>query len=307
MRLPAPHLVLLLGVAIAAAACSAASSAGPPVDGAPAAGAPAAGAEGAWRSAELTDARTGDAFTVNGLEGKLVAIEPMATWCSNCRIQQREAVSALAAIASDDLVYIGLDVDPSDPAEALAAQAGRRVSPLTATGHVRRRSLGIGPSTRSMPMTTVATSTTATADAGRIAPARAIALGVAGGLVGGILFGALMAMQNMLPMVASLVGSQDAFVGSIIHLAISAGAGLVYGLAVSAVPVLVSSPIAAIASGAVYGVIWWVGGALIAMPLMLGMNDMVLAIGDTQLMSLMGHAVFGVATGLVVYVVARRA
>jgi hypothetical protein len=156
-------------------------------------------------------------------------------------------------------------------------------------------------------MTTVATSTTATADAGRIAPARAIALGVAGGLVGGILFGALMAMQNMLPMVASLVGSQDAFVGSIIHLAISAGAGLVYGLAVSAVPVLVSSPIAAIASGAVYGVIWWVGGALIAMPLMLGMNDMVLAIGDTQLMSLMGHAVFGVATGLVVYVVARRA
>jgi hypothetical protein len=104
MRLPAPHLVLLLGVAIAAAACSAASSAGPPVDGAPAAGAPAAGAEGAWRSAELTDARTGDAFTVNGLEGKLVAIEPMATWCSNCRIQQREAVSALAAIASDDLV-----------------------------------------------------------------------------------------------------------------------------------------------------------------------------------------------------------
>lgn len=151
----------------------------------------------------------------------------------------------------------------------------------------------------------MATATT-TSQANLAAP-RAIALGVAGSIVGGVMFGALMAMQDMLPMVASLVGSGDAGVGFGVHLAISAGAGLIFGLAVAAFPALVGSPIAAVASGAGYGVIWWLAGALVAMPLMLGMNDMVLAVGDTQLLSLMGHLVFGVATGLVVYVASRRA
>jgi uncharacterized membrane protein YagU involved in acid resistance len=43
-----------------------------------------------------------------------------------------------------------------------------------------------------------------------------------------------------------------------------------------------------------YGIIWWVLGALILMPIMLGMNAMVLQIGDMQWMSLIGHIVFGV-------------
>jgi len=50
-----------------------------------------------------------------------VAIEPMAIWCSNCQIQQTEAVAATAATASEDLVYIGLDVDPNEQAADLAA------------------------------------------------------------------------------------------------------------------------------------------------------------------------------------------
>lgn len=151
-------------------------------------------------------------------------------------------------------------------------------------------------------MTTVAESTGA-----RIDGTRAIILGVAGGLVGGVIFGAMMAMQSMLPMVASLVGSEDALIGFVVHLAISAGAGLVFGLAISAVPNLIATPVAAVVAGAVYGVIWWVGGALIAMPLMLGMGEMVLAINDTAIMSLIGHLAFGVATALVVYALARRA
>jgi hypothetical protein len=150
-------------------------------------------------------------------------------------------------------------------------------------------------------MPTIATATPTT-----LQGSRAIVFGVAGGIAGGILFGILMAVQNMLPMVASLIGSQETLIGFGVHLAISAGAGAVFGLAVAALPALISSPVAAVASGAVYGVIWWIAGALIAMPLMLGMNEMVLAIGDMQLMSLAGHAVFGVTMGLVVSYLARR-
>ena len=97
-------------VALAAAACTSGGSAPPTGD-------PAA----AWRTTPLTDVRTGEAFTVASLAGKLVAIEPMAIWCSSCRTQQREAAAALEAIASDDLVFVGLAVDPNERAEDLAA------------------------------------------------------------------------------------------------------------------------------------------------------------------------------------------
>jgi hypothetical protein len=42
------------------------------------------------------------------------------------------------------------------------------------------------------------------------------------------------------------------------------------------------------------------------MPLMLGMNEMVFAIDNTALMSLLGHVVFGVTAGLFVHLGARR-
>jgi hypothetical protein len=117
------RIALVTALALAAAACTG----GAPTPGASAVGggepATEPATDPAWRSAELTDVRSGESFTIDGLQGKLVAIEPMAIWCSNCRIQQREAVTAIAAVASDDLVYIGLDVDPNGQAEALAAYA----------------------------------------------------------------------------------------------------------------------------------------------------------------------------------------
>lgn len=80
-------------------------------------------ADAAWRAERLTDVRTGASFSVDELRGKLVAIEPMAIWCVNCRIQQAEARAALEAIDSDDLVYIGVDVDPNEEPDALARYA----------------------------------------------------------------------------------------------------------------------------------------------------------------------------------------
>ena len=51
-----------------------------------------------------------------------------------------------------------------------------------------------------------------------------------------------------------------------------------------------------IVAGLDTGLVWWVLGALIMMPLFLGMNDMIFVIGQTQWMSLMGHLIFGVIT-----------
>ena len=109
-------LAALVVVALAVAACTGGGATGGVGD---------PDADQTWRTAELVDVRTGEPFTIDGLRGRLVAIEPMAIWCTTCRIQQREAAIALEAIGSDELVYVGLDVDPNEPAEALATYADR--------------------------------------------------------------------------------------------------------------------------------------------------------------------------------------
>lgn len=126
---------------------------------------------------------------------------------------------------------------------------------------------------------------------------RAVTQGVIAGLIGGVVFGGLMAMMNMLPMVAMLVQSDSAVVGFIVHMVISAGIGASFGLIMSFLPV--KGRTGAILVGAGYGVVWWVLGALILMPLMLGMSQMVLQIGEMQWQSLMGHVIFGIVTGFV--------
>ena len=76
-----------------------------------------------WHATSLTDARTGEVFTIDGLEGKLVALEPMALWCVNCRLQQHEVASALELAGHPDLVVISLDVDANEEPAALARYA----------------------------------------------------------------------------------------------------------------------------------------------------------------------------------------
>jgi thiol-disulfide isomerase/thioredoxin len=68
---------------------------------------------------------TGVEFRLKDLEGKVVAIEAMAIWCINCRMQQQEALAALAAVGSPDVVYVRLDVDPNEQAGDLADYARR--------------------------------------------------------------------------------------------------------------------------------------------------------------------------------------
>lgn len=74
----------------------------------------------AWQNHPLTDARSGDIFTLGGFEGKTVFVETMATWCGNCRQQLTNLRDARAQIAADDIVYIGLSVETNISDEALA-------------------------------------------------------------------------------------------------------------------------------------------------------------------------------------------
>jgi uncharacterized membrane protein YagU involved in acid resistance len=120
--------------------------------------------------------------------------------------------------------------------------------------------------------------------------ARILSIGAVAGLIGGIPFGMLMAMMGMMPMIGMLVGAENAFVGVLVHGVISAITGAIYGL--FAVRFAQTWGNAALA-GLVYGVIWWVLGALILMPAMLGMFENIFAIGQMQWMSLMGHIIFG--------------
>ena len=129
--------------------------------------------------------------------------------------------------------------------------------------------------------------------------------GIIAGLGGGVVFGMMMAMMGMLPMIASLVGSQSPVVGAIVHMAISAAIGAFYGVAVTIGRFNLSLGFAVI-SGMVNGVIWWVLGALILMPLGLGMSNMVFVIGTTQWLSLMGHVIYGIVAALLYVVLIRR-
>jgi hypothetical protein len=69
----------------------------------------------AWFANTFTDARTGQTFSINGLKGKVVLVETMAMWCSNC-MQQQGQVKALHQMLGqrDDFVSIGLDIDPGE-------------------------------------------------------------------------------------------------------------------------------------------------------------------------------------------------
>ena len=73
-----------------------------------------------WFSTSLTDARTGQTFSINDFKGKVVLVETMAIWCSNCLKQQGQVKALHEQLgARDDFISIGLDIDPNENTEAL--------------------------------------------------------------------------------------------------------------------------------------------------------------------------------------------
>ncbi len=127
--------------------------------------------------------------------------------------------------------------------------------------------------------------------------------GAIAGLAGGAVFGMMMMMMGMLPMVGMLVRQENAVVGLMVHMLISAFIGAVYGLVAGRFAINATN---ALIGGIINGVIWWVLGALVLMPLMLGMSQMVFAIGQAQFMSLMGHLIYGLVTAFVFIPLVKR-
>ncbi len=73
-----------------------------------------------WFSYQFTNVNNGETFTIADLKGKVILVETMATWCSNC-LQQQKQVMALHDVLGerDDFVSFGLDIDLNEDADQL--------------------------------------------------------------------------------------------------------------------------------------------------------------------------------------------
>lgn len=76
-----------------------------------------------WQTMALTNARTGESFTLADFAGKTVYVEPMATWCTNCRQQLNNLRAAQEQLDSDSVVLVALSVETNVTAEQLAQYA----------------------------------------------------------------------------------------------------------------------------------------------------------------------------------------
>ena len=138
-----------------------------------------------------------------------------------------------------------------------------------------------------------------------------LAMGAAAGVVAGLPLGIIMQVRDadpammsgttMMDLVGDLISDPSAGLGWLIHLFNSALFGAVFVLLFSR---WLSSRGPAMGLGLLYGVAWWVVGALWIMPAWLGMDDMVFEIGENQWWSLGGHLIYGLLL-VVIYIMGR--
>lgn len=79
-----------------------------------------------WQELPLVNARTGETFTLADFTGKTIFVEPMATWCTNCRRQLNNVKQARAGLNSADIVFVGLSLETNLDAATLAAYANNQ-------------------------------------------------------------------------------------------------------------------------------------------------------------------------------------
>lgn len=133
---------------------------------------------------------------------------------------------------------------------------------------------------------------------------RSLGEGAVASLLGGLLFSFIMVATGVLPRVAALVGGSSPVLGFVVHLVISSLIGMSYGLLFEyEAPDIGSS----IAWGALYGLAWWFIGPLTLMPIFLGSPPIwTVQAANILLPSLLGHLIYGAATGLVFFWFERR-
>ncbi len=70
----------------------------------------------------FTDARTGEPFKISDFQGKVILVETLAQWCSNCMKQQLQVYDLHQLLSErDDFVSIGLDIDPNEDLASLSS------------------------------------------------------------------------------------------------------------------------------------------------------------------------------------------
>ncbi|MFN8449488.1 MAG: cytochrome c biogenesis protein CcdA [Anaerolineae bacterium] len=65
-----------------------------------------------WATTPLTNAATGATFTLADFAGRTVYVEPLATWCTNCRAQQRDVRTVREQLGEGDYAHVSLSVEP---------------------------------------------------------------------------------------------------------------------------------------------------------------------------------------------------
>lgn len=128
--------------------------------------------------------------------------------------------------------------------------------------------------------------------------------GIAASIIGGLLFSIIMVATGVLPRVAALVGGSSPVLGFLVHLVISVLIGMSYGLLFEHESPDVGS---SIAWGMLYGLAWWFIGPFTLMPILLGGSaTWSIQAADILFPSLLGHLIYGAATGLVFLLLERR-
>jgi thiol-disulfide isomerase/thioredoxin len=75
-----------------------------------------------WFNYEFTDAATGRKFSINDYQGKVVLVETLAMWCTNCHAQQEQVIALHKLLGTrSDFVSIGIDIDTNEKLNDLKA------------------------------------------------------------------------------------------------------------------------------------------------------------------------------------------
>lgn len=133
---------------------------------------------------------------------------------------------------------------------------------------------------------------------------RSIEWGGLAGLVGGLVSIPAMAATGILPKIAGVDTNFGGILGLVIHLLVSTGIGMTYGLLFrdEAPSIGLGVP-----WGFLFGVIWWYVGPLTLLPLILtGVYDWRASAAAALLPSLIGHLIYGGATAFTFLLLERR-
>jgi thiol-disulfide isomerase/thioredoxin len=76
-----------------------------------------------WRAIDLTNALTGEAFTLADYAGCRVMVQTMATWCPTCRKQLANVAAAREQLDPDSAVFVAISVEAELSPDDLKAYA----------------------------------------------------------------------------------------------------------------------------------------------------------------------------------------